>query len=154
MNKTESLDLDRLYSTHQQFVRRVCYRVVKDEQIAEDLTQDVFVQVLKNVHRFDGRSHIRTWLYRIAINQSLMWLRSRPKEIVPLFDIPYASDATTPLDAHRLLESVSKESADLLWDRHAEGFSVAEIAKKYGLPISTIKSRLHRAKSEALAAAR
>jgi len=70
---------DDLYSDHFSYIKFVCLKFVKDESIAEDVAQDAFVNVWRKLHTFKGQSSIKTWLHRVAINQSLMYLRRQPK---------------------------------------------------------------------------
>lgn len=61
-------------------VYNICYSMVGNRHDAEDLTQDVFIEVLKNIDKFRGESKIGTWIYRIAVNKSLNTIRSNNKK--------------------------------------------------------------------------
>src|SRR6202051_3446441 len=66
-----------LYQLHNKRVYSVCLRMTKDVAEAEDLAQEAFMQVFRNLNSFRGDSAFSTWLYRIAVNTVLMKLRRR-----------------------------------------------------------------------------
>ena len=57
-----------LFRRYQSVVWRVCYSYMRNREDAEDLTQDVFFKVYRNLYQFEGRSSFKTWVYRVAIN--------------------------------------------------------------------------------------
>jgi len=67
----------KLVETHQNMIFRVCYGFVKNTEDADDLTQEVFIQVFKNINSFRGDSGLSTWMYRIAVNKSINFLRQQ-----------------------------------------------------------------------------
>jgi len=69
-----------MYSTQ---IYRLALKMLGDEQDAEDVLQNTFLKALKAIEKFEGRSSLSTWLYRIAVNESLMLLR-RKKPTVPV----------------------------------------------------------------------
>lgn len=66
-----------LFQLHKKRVYSVCLQMTKDVADAEDLTQEAFLQVFRNINSFRGDSAFSTWLYRIAVNTVLMKLRRR-----------------------------------------------------------------------------
>ena len=68
---------DDIYRLYKQRVYWLCLRMVKNPTEAEDLTQDVFIQVYRKMHQFQGRAAFFTWLHRVAVNVALMRLRRR-----------------------------------------------------------------------------
>ena len=68
--------LDELMERHLAKVRSVVFRMVLDEAVADDLTQDVFLKVFRNLDSFRGESQFATWLYRVALNVAHDFLRS------------------------------------------------------------------------------
>ena len=67
----------KLVETHQNMIFRVCYGFVKNSDDADDLTQEVFIQVFKNINTFRGESGLSTWMYRIAVNKSINFIRQQ-----------------------------------------------------------------------------
>lgn len=71
-----------LVEQYQQLVFRTCVGFVHNKEDADDLTQDVFLQAYRSLHRFKGNSAFSTWLYRIAINASLNRIRKSPLKLL------------------------------------------------------------------------
>ena len=68
---------ENLIRSHAPALLAVAARIVGDRAIAEDCVQEAFINALKNIGTFEGRSTLRSWLHRIVVNQALMCLRSR-----------------------------------------------------------------------------
>lgn len=69
----------RLVETHQKLVVNTCFGMVHNREDAEDIAQDVFIEVYRNIQNFRADSKLSTWLYRIAINRSLNHIRDNKK---------------------------------------------------------------------------
>ena len=67
----------RLVDLHHEKVIQTCYNFVRDNQDADDIAQDVFIEVHKSIHKFRKDAKLSTWLYRIAVNKSLNFIRSK-----------------------------------------------------------------------------
>ncbi|HKL34551.1 MAG TPA: sigma-70 family RNA polymerase sigma factor, partial [Tangfeifania sp.] len=65
----------QLIENHRQLVVNTCFGLVHNPEDAEDIAQDVFIEVFRSVHKFRADSKISTWLYRIAVNRSLNFIR-------------------------------------------------------------------------------
>jgi RNA polymerase sigma-70 factor (ECF subfamily) len=164
----------RLVALHESMVFNLAYRMTGDPEEARDVSQDVFLQVYRKLGRFEGRSSLRTWIYRIVINQChnrQRWWRRRRQDRVRALDELSASDearltesrpqADAPFEAVERREAARRVQAALLglkFDQRAilllrevEGLSCEEIAQSLGVPEGTVKSRLSRAR-EALRA--
>jgi RNA polymerase sigma-70 factor (ECF subfamily) len=157
-----------LVERYQSSVLNVCYRILSNEQDAEDITQDVFVMVYRKAESFRGESGLSTWLYRIAVNLSLNRLRKRKWD--RLFGILTLSEAESGETADtmeapeqdrpdRQLEARerSKVLADVLNTlpdkqrvaiilHKIEGLSHQEIAEILQISLSSVESLVHRAK--------
>lgn len=68
-----------LVDTYQVKVYNICFSMVHNSHDAEDLTQEVFIEVIKNISSFRGDAQLGTWIYRIAVNRSLNFIRSTKK---------------------------------------------------------------------------
>jgi RNA polymerase sigma-70 factor (ECF subfamily) len=157
-----------LVERYQSSVLNVCYRILSDQQDAEDVTQDVFVIVYRKAKSFRGESGLSTWLHRIAVNLSLNRLRKRKWD--PLFGILTPSEAkleeiTDMMEApeqdrpDRQLEASERgriltEVLNTLPDKQRvaiilhkiEGLSHQEIAEILQISLSSVESLIHRAK--------
>jgi len=155
----------QLVDSHKERVFRVCLGFTHDPQEAEDLTQDVFLQVYKNAGRFRGGSRLATWIYRIAVNRSLNCLRNKRTRVwqrlawargdeAPLERVPTHEDAPDVLldrkERRQILQAALSrlpEAQRVAFTLHnVEGTSYAEIAVVMGCSVSAVESRIHRAK--------
>jgi RNA polymerase sigma-70 factor (ECF subfamily) len=156
-----------LVAEHQRMVFQLALHLLGSRDEALDLSQEVFLKVFRTIHRFRGQSALRTWIYRIAVNQAKnrqrWWRRRHRSEQVSLDehlavrgDLSAGDDAPTP--EHTL---VRKEQALRIWQaldqlpfdqrtvivlREIDGLSYEEIAFSLGVAVGTVKSRLTRAR--------
>ena len=79
IKKDKAAGFKRLVETYRRLVINTCYGFVHNKQDAEDIAQDVFVEVYRSIERFRGQSKLSTWLYRIAVNKSLNFIRDNKK---------------------------------------------------------------------------
>lgn len=151
-----------LMERHQMTVYRVCYGFLKNADDAEDLAQDVFLKAYRNLHRFEGRSAFKTWIYRIAINTSQNELRRRsrrpqtsptPLETAAEF-VPSSQNVekTAQRNArNKLLEQALRQlrpiELKILIMKDIEGQPYNEIADELGISLSAAKMRVQRARS-------
>jgi RNA polymerase sigma-70 factor (ECF subfamily) len=148
-------------------VYQLALHLLGDREEALDLAQDVFFSVFRTIHSFRGQSALKTWIYRIAINQARnrqrWWRRRHKSEQVSLDqhvqahgDLRQPGDHTSPDRAY-----ARKQMADRLWQaldrlpfdqrtvivlREVDGLSYDEIAFSLGVAVGTVKSRLTRAR--------
>jgi RNA polymerase sigma factor (sigma-70 family) len=147
----------KLVDANKNYVFTLVVRMVKDDQIAEELTQDSFIKAYKSLYSFKSESKFTTWLYRIAYNTSLDYLK---KSKIYLEDIDsasnVASDFQTGLD--KLIEDEQSNSIKELINRlpkidslilslyYFDEKTTDEIGKILDLKSNNIKQRLHRAR--------
>jgi RNA polymerase sigma-70 factor (ECF subfamily) len=156
----------RLVALHERMVLDLAFRLVGDREEAKDLAQDAFLQVYKTLGRFEGRSSLKTWIYRIVLNLSRnrlrFWKRRHRAQSCPLEALAPAEEAKvsnrteSPFDACSRQELGARVQAALLrlpfeqrailLLREAEDLSCAEIATSLGVREGTVKSRLARAR--------
>ncbi len=158
----------RLVKLHETMVVNLSARLLGDVEEARDVAQEVFLQVHKRLAAFEGRSSLKTWIYRIAVNQChnrrRFWHRRRRDRETPLDErllpAPLAPGAR-PGGGDPFEEAVRAERArtvqaallELRFEhrlvlvlREVEGLSCEEVAAALGVPEGTIKSRLSRAR--------
>ena len=157
-----------LVEKYQGRIYRHLRKMVKDDEEAADLLQDTFLNAYKGLNRFSGDSTFSTWLFRIATNNALMFLRKvRPESIefdddIKIHDnhnMPLVSPefANTPLQSLLSCEGQRKieEAIDnlpliyrsVVMLRDVEGFSLQEVAGIMETSVAAVKSRLHRARN-------
>jgi len=161
-----------LVDEHQRMVYQLALHLLGDHNEALDLSQEVFLSVFRTIHRFRGQSALRTWIFRIVVNQARnrqrWWRRRRRSEQVSLDefiashgDLPAVRDPATPdrvLGQKELaariqsaLDRLPFEQRSAIVLREIDGLSYDEIAFSLGIAIGTVRSRLARAR-EALRA--
>jgi RNA polymerase sigma-70 factor (ECF subfamily) len=142
-----------LVARHQASVYRVVRGILRDPSESEDVTQEAFVKAWGSLGRFRGESGFFTWIYRIAVNESLMAARRRrprPMPQVPEVEAPRESEAEGPsigaLEA--MLQRLPDDQRAILVLRDLEGLTYQQIAETLEIPIGTVESRIFRARSE------
>jgi len=143
---------ERLYREHAGRVYGLCLRMTRDVQLAEDCTQDTFINAWRALAQFETRSSLATWLHRIAVNVSLAKRRkSTPVEPLPQDEEGATGEwaLETPVEV-REIESAIGELPDGARDAlvlHAlYGYSHGEAAQMLGIAEGTCKAQLHRAR--------
>jgi RNA polymerase sigma-70 factor (ECF subfamily) len=160
-------DFDALYQTYERRVYRQCFRMLGNPEDAEDLTQEVFLQLYRKAHTFRGDSSFSTWLHRLTINTVLMRLRRQRwwREAVTSLDAAPGSEGATrdpqkmanalPAPATSTLDHISLDVAiaqlssgyqQVLLLHDLEGYQHDEIAQLLGINAGTSKSQLHKAR--------
>ena len=152
-----------LFERHQRRVYSVCLLIAKDMGDAEDLTQEVFLQVFRTVGRFRGDSAFSTWLYRVAVNTAFMGLRRRKSPPMLSTDEPVSLDSASlrhdfgksdpnlsgAIDRIVLRRAIAELPAGCrtIFVLHAvHGYQHHEIAQLLRCSVGTSKSQLHKAK--------
>ncbi|HWB72818.1 MAG TPA: sigma-70 family RNA polymerase sigma factor [Egibacteraceae bacterium] len=154
---------DRLVDRYDRRVYAICYRYLGDPADAEDAAQETFLALLRRAATFTGAASFSTWLYRVATNacHDLVRKRSRRPQRATA-DIEDLSDRVSVDDvlANRELRlELSRALATLDPDHRAAvvlhdmaGVGYAELAQRFGVPVGTVKSRIHRGHARLAAA--
>jgi RNA polymerase sigma-70 factor (ECF subfamily) len=140
----------------------LCYRMLGHRQDAEDATQETFVRVVKNLHRWDSKRAFEPWLLTIAGNRCRTQLAKRGKHPLahsldfPLEDPRSAGSDITPMSNSQLLREEVDLALGQLRDEyriafemfHDQGLSYQEIAQSFQVPLGTVKTWVHRARRD------
>jgi RNA polymerase sigma-70 factor, ECF subfamily len=161
-----------LLGRYQRPVFSLIYRMVRDREQAEDLAQETFVKVFNNIGRFDPRYKFSSWIFKIASNQTIDFLRRKEVETVSLDGSRQAQtqeeveasritvESTGPnpeefVEARELGAEIEAAIGELRPEyrtaillRHVEGRAYEEIAEIMDVPLGTVKTYIHRARSE------
>lgn len=169
----EAAAFDRLVRERSGDVFALLYRLTDDPEEARDLTQETFLRAFQHIDRFRGDADLKTWLYRIAINQARnrwRWWRRRRRDATVSLDAPdgqheqslgarlravntadpeqetLARERETVLRA--ALRTLGRSYRETVILRDVEGLSYEEIATALEISVGTVKSRLSRGRME------
>jgi RNA polymerase sigma factor (sigma-70 family) len=140
-------------------VMRLAYTYVKQTQLAEDISQEVFISCYQNLHQFEHKSSYKTWIYRITVNKCKDLLRSWSYKNIYYKDLLSSifSNGTKSTESS-MVESEEKEEIfqkvlslpvkfrEVIILYYYEECSVSEIAELLKISANTVKTRLHRAR--------
>lgn len=159
-------EFSRLVDTYSGHIFRLGLKMLKNPQDAEDILQETFIKAYKALPNFEGRSKISTWLFRIATNEALMFLRRKKPDSISVEQPVENDEEQTPLqivdwcclpegelmsaEALTFLERSTGELPESLRVvfllRDIEGLSTRETANVLGLTETAVKTRLSRAR--------
>jgi len=150
---------EEIFQLHHRRVYSICFRMMGNSTEAEDLTQDVFIQVFRKLGSFRGESAFTTWLHRLAVNLVLMHFRKnhvRKEQLTEDGETPVEImidqnkfNRSPVLDRLALNEAIVQlpDGYRMVFVLHdVEGLDHNEIASLLGCSIGTSKSQLHRAR--------
>lgn len=167
LKRLDKLAFAELIDAYGDQIYRLGLKMLGNEQDAEDILQETFIKAYKNIQKFEGRSKVSTWLYRIAVNEALMLIRKQkdifieideeietsdgniiPKQIVDWCCLP--EEELMSLETRQAIDEAittltpTNRAAFLL--RDVEGLSTQEAAEALGISQSALKVRLMRAR--------
>ena len=169
----EAAAFDHLVKERSGDVYALLYRLTDDPEEARDLTQETFLRAFQHIDRFRGDADVKTWLYRIAINQARnrwRWWRRRKRDVTLSLDAtdgeheqPLSARLRATASADPEQETLARERETVLRAalstlgrsyreavilRDVEGLSYEEIATALEISVGTVKSRLSRGRME------
>ncbi len=156
-----------LVRTHRQQVYNTCFKFLLDQADAEDISQEVFIEVYQSIKEFKGQSKLSTWIYRIAVTKSLDEIKKRNRKkrissvgkLLHLDDIAYwLSGGLRPdkkLEENETINSISKALNTLPDNQRIaftlskiEGYSNVEIAAILSTTVVSVDSLIYRGKKK------
>lgn len=151
--------IEALYAAHQVRVYRFILRRVRSEAVAEELTNEVFMEVWRNAQKFEGRSSVSSWMLSIAHNRAVSTLRKRREEAMDEdAAAEIADDADTPevetqkadkgALMRRCIGELSDEHAAVVDLVYYHEMAIGEVAEVLGVPANTVKTRLFHARKK------
>ena len=153
-----------LVDLYQDKLYHMAYRMLSNRQEAEDVVQDAFLRVYKNLDRFDETLKFSTWIYRIATNLCIDRLRKRKPtysldaesqdyegldgySMIPSDDKTPESElilSDTQRIIHQAMESLPPKYKSVMMLRYIQDLSLQEVGDILDMPVTTIKTRVHR----------
>jgi RNA polymerase sigma factor (sigma-70 family) len=155
---------DRLMKKYYKLVNNLIYRMIYNKEDVEDLTQEAFIKAFNSLEKFDHQFAFSTWLYKIASNNCIDYLRKKKLNTISIdkeidsedddlrFEIPdndYKPDKNI-LDAEKkkILEdaiaSLPEKYKTVILLRHQDEMEYEEIAQKLNIPLGTVKAHIFR----------
>ncbi|WP_456398809.1 RNA polymerase sigma factor [Mesoaciditoga sp.] len=167
LKKGKAEAYEKLYAQHVNRIGRIAKSYLGVDDV-EDVVQEVFIRVYKNIKKFRGDSSLSTWIYRITVNvcKDMRAKKHRKKEILTSFGLEEDDEKSflEPVEENkpsdellkeisaeeirRAIEALSQEDRLLITLREIEDMSYAEIAEVVEKPVGTVKSRLHYAREK------
>lgn len=150
---------EEIYSRHHRRVYSICLRMLQNASEAEDLTQDVFIQLYRKIGSFRGDSAFTTWLHRMTVNQVLMHFRKRnvkfektteegetPDQVVTGSTNPMKMQIVDKIAIDNAIAQLPDGYKNVFVLHDVEGFEHEEVARILGCSVGTSKSQLHKAR--------
>ena len=150
---------EEIYNRHHRRVYSICLRMLQNATEAEDLTQDVFIQLHRKIGSFRGDSAFTTWLHRMTVNQVLMHFRKRnvkfektteegetPVQIVSGTANPMKMPVVDKIAIEHAIEQLPTGYRNVFVLHDVEGYEHEEVARILGCSVGTSKSQLHKAR--------
>lgn len=139
----------RLVEMYSPQVRRFLLNLTKgDAVLTDDLSQETFIKAYISIRSFKGLSHFSTWLYKIAYNEYMAWLRRRSDEpLDPGYDAPDTGpddDDSRTADVMEAVDALAEPTRSIVILFYCEDRPIKEIAQILGLNINTVKVYIKR----------
>jgi RNA polymerase sigma-70 factor (ECF subfamily) len=162
----DRIEFARLVETYSGQIYRLALKMLQNQQDAEDILQETFIKAYRSLPKFEGRSSLSTWLYRIGTNEALMFLRRKHPDQISVEAPSKEDDDQAPLEivdwcclpegellsseARANLERSAAALPETLWVvfllRDIEGLSTRETADVLDISETAVKTRLSRAR--------
>lgn len=150
---------EEIYNRHHRRVYSICLRMLQNATEAEDLTQEVFIQLYRKIGSFRGDSAFSTWLHRLTVNQVLMHFRKRsikfektteegetPVQIIPGTENPRKMPIVDKIALENAVAQLAPGYRSVFVLHDVEGYEHDEVAKILGCAAGTSKSQLSKAR--------
>ena len=166
--KGEMNSFEELINKYEKMIYNLAYRIFNNYSDAEDITQEVFLKVYRNIQKCRGKESIKTWVYTIAYNTCIDEVRKRKGKINISLDMTldsgdgdykfeFASKELTPenklinkeeiKEIENAINKLKEEHKTLIFLRDIKGLTYNEISEIMDINIGTVKSKLNRART-------
>lgn len=142
------MDFEEIFD---QYFDKVYYKIlsaVKNPEDAEDVSQEVFISVYKNLKNFREESNVYTWIYRIAINKTYDFFRKKKTEIElneEILNIEDGSDPNAAMILQEKLKILSSQEREIVLLKDIYGYKLREISDMKDMNLSTVKTIYYKA---------
>jgi RNA polymerase sigma-70 factor, ECF subfamily len=155
----KEVQIDEIMNRYGQDILQLVYSYVNNKEVAEDLTQDIFVKCYKALHTYNGKSKLKTWLWRIAINHCKDFLKSwYNKNVIVSDEEPFNNKTRKEMieqvvmqqeEDYQLITAIIAlpiKYREVIYLYYYEELPIKEVALLTDVGENTVKSRLRRAK--------
>ena len=146
LENQDAIGLVPFIRENQQQFYRLAFSYVRDSETAMDLVQDAIVKAIQNMHTLRQPDRLKTWFYRILVNECLMYLRKNRK-LLPIQSLEQelAAPEQGNQDLHEAISQLPPHLRTIILLRFFEDMKLEEIARITRTNLSTVKSRLYKA---------
>lgn len=166
ISQREQNALSEFYDIHSGYLYTIIYYIVKDESEAEDLLQEVFLQIWDKIDSYDeSLGNPLAWIVRLTRNKAIDKIRSKSykkrsgeTDIEKFFNLSEDSASSNPeaisamnqeqLEISKALKSLNENQRDLIEYAYFRGYSQSELAEHFNIPLGTVKTRMRAAMTE------
>lgn len=156
---------ENLVSSYESYIYNLAYNMFGNVLDAQDVTQEIFIKIYKNLPKFKFNSKFKTWVYRIAVNTCLDEIKKRKDRILELVDVEVENKKESELSLHdnktpeeilletemrkelmALIKALPEKYRTAIILRDLQGLTYDEIADTLNLDMNTVKVRINRAR--------
>jgi RNA polymerase sigma-70 factor, ECF subfamily len=156
ISKIEDGDIEAfgiLVKKYENFVYTLVRGLLHLEEPARDVSQEVFLRAYRALRRFEKKASFKTWLYRIAYNTAMNYVKMNKIQFQPISDLANAApveavDIPLKITVRKLIAGLKPDHRAIIILHYFEGLKYEEIAEVLECPVGTVKIRLYRAKLE------
>jgi RNA polymerase sigma-70 factor, ECF subfamily len=153
----KELNFEELLREHERMVFSIAYHFLQNAAAAEEVAQDVFLELFRSLSKLESGAHVTFWLRRVACHRSIDHARRRKNAAAEVSwdDLPERSHGSGPAQAsadpllsnrlRQVIATLPEKMRMVVILRYQEDAGLEEIAKTMSIPLNTVKSTLHRA---------
>ncbi|OIN61144.1 RNA polymerase sigma factor [Arsenicibacter rosenii] len=145
-----------LYNRYTRKVYHKCLSITRDEELARDYTQDIFLRLLTKLNKFEGRATFSTWLFTLTRNYCVTQIRSvrtRSEELTEEYNSVYMAEDQDQTDyrlsaLQQAISTLTLKEIEILRMKYFDDLEMTQISKELSLNVSAVKMRLKRSRDK------
>lgn len=140
--------IEHLVQKYSSMVLQIAYQYSFNKSEAEDITQEVFIKLYKNIKKIKNNEHIKAWLIRVTINLSIDYNRNYWNKNTTSLDDNYKYFDEETKDVFNELKKLTPEFRNIIYLYYYQGYKISEISEILSMNQNTVSSYLTRARKE------
>ena len=140
--------IERLVQKYSSMVLQIAYQYSFNKSEAEDITQEVFIKLYKNIKKIKNNEHIKAWLIRVTINLSIDYNRNYWNKNTTSLDDSYKYFDEETKDVFNEVKKLTPEFRNIIYLYYYQGYKISEISEILSMNQNTVSSYLNRARKE------